>query len=70
MKKIIRRLVVTLLFLLITFALLFGLGIWALQNGYSIFNLGMPVSLENWLIIGLSFIGILMVIFELGRIEY
>lgn len=70
MKKIIRRLVVTLLFLLITFALLFGLGIWALQNGHSIFNLGMPVALENWVIIGLSFIGIIMVILELGRIDY
>lgn len=70
MRRIIRRLVVTLLFLLMTFALLFGLGIWALQNGYSIFNLGMPVSLENWLVIGLSFIGIIMVLFELARIDY
>jgi hypothetical protein len=59
------KLIVVLLFLLILFFCVFAVSLIALKTGNALFNIGIPYTIESWLIIILSIIFILRILYEL-----
>ncbi len=65
-----RRLVIGLLVLLVVFAGIFFLGLLANNRAQGLIGLGVPYSVENFFIMGLSFLAMVKVLWEIIKVEH
>jgi len=59
--------VLLLVLMLIVFAIIFFLALAGLEHGESLFNIGIPVFFENWLIMFLSLGSIMRIVWEIYK---
>jgi len=65
MTKHREKFIISLLAMMMIFFCTFTVSFIALKNQYSLFNIGLPYVVENWLIITLSLIFIVKIIHEI-----
>lgn len=65
-----RRLIIGLVLLLLVFGIIFLSALLASNRGYGLLGLGIPFSVENFLIMVLSFIAMVKVVWEIYRVEH
>ncbi len=63
--KLKKKLLITLTILLIIFTTIFITAVIGIEKGYSIFATGLPIYIENTIVILLSFFSILKIIHEI-----
>jgi hypothetical protein len=64
-----RRTILVMMFLLVVFAAIFAIAFFSLQKKQSTFGIGIPVELEDWLIMILSLLSIAKIVWEIVKIE-
>jgi hypothetical protein len=64
-----KRTITVLVIILIVFAAIFLLAFFGLQQKQAIFDIGMPVEFENWVIMILCIASIIKIVWELYKIE-
>lgn len=70
MNRYRKKAVVYLLIFLILFLIAFFVAYWSFKNGRSVLNLGFPYEVEDYVIMMLSVVGIIVVISEIFTIEH